>query len=147
MHRWKAGAPGLLPTPECPPTRLVRLHRRILQSSAAPFRPRVYHPRTGRAPSRLIQCPLNRRKVNVPIWQEPFESLRRSFEFLFGCPSEIFVRLSQAVISSTDKLTPGSQGSRKERSHESRTLNACSRRMLSSHSTRSSKSTTLNTRR
>ena len=56
-------APGLLPNPGCRPTRLVRLHRRILQSSAAPFRPRVYHPRTGRAPSRLIQCPLNRRKV------------------------------------------------------------------------------------
>src|ERR1700730_225628 len=37
----------------------------------------------------------------------------------------MFVRLTQAVISSTDKLTPGSQGSRKERSHESRTLNAC----------------------
>src|SRR3984893_7534466 len=35
-----------------------------LQSSAAPFCPRVYHPRTGRAPSRLIiRCPLNRRKV------------------------------------------------------------------------------------
>jgi len=34
--------------------RLARLHRRILQSSAAPFRSRVYHPRTGRAPSRLI---------------------------------------------------------------------------------------------
>jgi hypothetical protein len=50
--------------PGCRPTRLIRLHRRTLQSSAAPFRPRVYHPRTGRAPSRLIQCPLNRRKVS-----------------------------------------------------------------------------------
>ena len=53
----------------CYPTRDAARHdlfayiERILQSSAAPFRPRVYHPRTGRAPSRLIQCPLNRRKV------------------------------------------------------------------------------------
>ena len=45
------------------PARVVRLHRRILQSSAASFRSRVYHPRTGRAPSRLIQCPPNRGKV------------------------------------------------------------------------------------
>jgi hypothetical protein len=37
----------------CYLSRLVRLHRRILQSSAAPFRPRVYHPRTSRTPSRL----------------------------------------------------------------------------------------------
>jgi transposase len=29
--------------PACP-ARPVRLHRRILQSSAAPFRPRVHHP-------------------------------------------------------------------------------------------------------
>src|SRR6202023_1647304 len=56
-------APGLLPNPGCRPARLVRLHRRILQSSAASFRSRVYHPRTGRAPSRLIQCPPNRGKV------------------------------------------------------------------------------------
>ena len=48
------------------PARLVRLHRRILQSSAAPFRSRVYHPRTGRAPSRLIRCPLIRGKVTSP---------------------------------------------------------------------------------
>jgi putative transposase len=27
--------------------------------------PRVYHPRTGRAPSRLIRCPLNRSKVSL----------------------------------------------------------------------------------
>src|SRR6202023_3463875 len=58
-------APGLLPNPGCRPARLVRLHRRILQSSAASFRSRVYHPRTGRAPSRLIQCPPNRGKVNL----------------------------------------------------------------------------------
>ena len=56
-------APGLLPNPGCRPARLVHLHRRILQSSAASFRSRVYHPRTGRAPSRLIQCPPNRGKV------------------------------------------------------------------------------------
>jgi hypothetical protein len=37
----------------CYLSRLVRLHRRILQSSAAPFRPRVYRPRTSRTPSRL----------------------------------------------------------------------------------------------
>jgi hypothetical protein len=73
MHQWKllrhsenrTRAPGLLPNPGCRPARLVRLHRRILQSSAASFRSRVYHPRTGRAPSRLIQCPPNRGKVNV----------------------------------------------------------------------------------
>src|SRR3984893_7984227 len=39
-----------------------------LQSSAAPFCPRVYHPRTGRAPNRLIiRCPLNRRKVKLRL--------------------------------------------------------------------------------
>src|SRR3982074_1175415 len=48
---------------------LLCLHRRILQSSAAPFRPRVYHPRTGRAPSRLILCPLNRRKVISNVFE------------------------------------------------------------------------------
>src|SRR5438132_10200461 len=56
-------APGLLQNPGCRPARLVRLHRRILHSSAASFRPRVHRPRTGRAPSRLIRCPPNRGKV------------------------------------------------------------------------------------
>ncbi len=44
--------------------RLVRLDRGILQSSAAPFRPRVHHSRTGGAPSRLIRRPPSRGKVS-----------------------------------------------------------------------------------
>src|ERR1700737_4839161 len=74
-------APGLLPNPGCRPARLVRLHRRILQSSAASFRSRVYHPRTGRAPSRLIQCPPNRGKVTARRLERvdrPQADLRRS---------------------------------------------------------------------
>ena len=57
-------ASSLLPGPGGCPARSVCLHRRILQSSAASFRPLVYHPRTARAPSRLIRCPLNRGKVS-----------------------------------------------------------------------------------
>jgi len=53
-------APGLRQNPGYRPARPVRLHRRIRQSSAVSFRPLVYHPRTGRAPSRPIQCPPNR---------------------------------------------------------------------------------------
>src|ERR1700724_2979653 len=49
---------------------------RIIQSSAAPFCPRVYHPRTGRAPSRLIiRCPLNRRKVTPGLRAKSRDSM------------------------------------------------------------------------
>lgn len=41
------------PTRNAAQARLVRLHRRILQSPAAAFCARVHHPRTGRTPSRL----------------------------------------------------------------------------------------------
>jgi transposase-like protein len=79
-HRGRYGAPrihaalraggcrrAVLSNPGCRPARLVRL-RRILQS----FRPRIYHPRTGRAPSRLIQGPLNRGKVRSRLPLSPW---------------------------------------------------------------------------
>jgi hypothetical protein len=37
--------------------------------AAASFPPRVYRPQTGRAPSRLIQCPPNRGKVRVSNYE------------------------------------------------------------------------------
>jgi hypothetical protein len=62
-HENRTCSPGPISNTRCCPARPVLLHRRILQSSAAPFRPWVHRPRTGRAPSRLIRCPLNCRKV------------------------------------------------------------------------------------
>jgi hypothetical protein len=52
----------LLPNPGGRSARLVRLHRKTLQSSGASLCRPVYHPRTGGPPSRLSWCP--------PKWEE-----------------------------------------------------------------------------
>jgi hypothetical protein len=44
--------------------RPVRLHQRLLQSSADLLSHRLYHPRTGRGKIRIIRCPLFRGKVS-----------------------------------------------------------------------------------
>jgi len=48
------------PAASCVILRTVPRRSRIPSGFTSPS---VYHPRTGRAPSRLIRCPLNRRKV------------------------------------------------------------------------------------
>jgi hypothetical protein len=52
-HSAKNSCTRLATKPRFRQPRLVRLHLRILLSSAASIRPRVYHPRTDGAPSRL----------------------------------------------------------------------------------------------
>jgi hypothetical protein len=64
----------------------------VIQSSAATFRSRVYHPRTGRAPSRLIPCPLNRGKVTVP-----FRVQTRTPQGVAAIPADLVVHAAGRV--------------------------------------------------